>query len=632
MAYSDLQFNQTISFNNLQSGVTQGYFVAKTAIPVSAKQITKAEADTYVNINTALPSYADKTSNQLVTRENLQGATNVFPYTIYALVDYGGAADWTAWKSIDGGNNFNQLTGLSESSTWTEIAGNISGTHIAVISKTTNNQVYISSNSGTTFSAISLNSANFYPYGVAMSNNGQYIAVSGFSIAIDSTATGYAKIAVSSDYGASFTTTYVDTTLRPYGFNYQTNSYLLDNTGKVSVSGDGQYITAVFGYAEFVGFPYFYTRPNSFRVTSSNSGTSWTPSGATPFAFFQGVALSGTGQYQFITASWVDKSFVSSANFEEGVRGYVSNNYGSTLSVGFFINSYSTLTYFDLPFAGISESGSSMVAVTRAQNNQTQAIFPSSNYGVSFSSRDGSLPLGLAVSLTPVSGITNSYVTIFDFQSQFFYSTDGGFTAWYTKATGLAYFKHIYRKALNTPELPYSYTLYYDYDDTLPVIIGVSSSTSACALVTNSITVYSSSSSIGVGTALYYDIYGTTQIQAIPSSAPSQNYYKISGNYIQFSNNYIINLIFTCSGPVVYTIDSFGSGSAFDACSYGSPSVTVYASSGYTVPMVGMIFYDSPSLTTPYVGGAGWRKFTDGVTNYAGEVDVNGELTNYVTC
>jgi hypothetical protein len=88
----------------------------------------------------------------------------------------------------------------------------------------------------------------------------------------------------------------------------------------------------------------------------------------------------------------------------------------------------------------------------------------------------------------------------------------------------------------------------------------------------------------------------------------------------------------TTSAPVPYTIDSFGTGSSFDACTYGSPSVSVYASYFYNVPMVGMIFYDSPSLTTPYVGGSGWRKFTNGSTNYAGEVDTNGELTNYVTC
>ena len=46
-----------------------------------------------------------------------------------------------------------------------------------------------------------------------------------------------------------------------------------------------------------------------------------------------------------------------------------------------------------------------------------------------------------------------------------------------------------------------------------------------------------------------------------------------------------------------------------------------------------MIFYDSPTLTTPYVGGAGWRKFTyNGLIFYAGEIDINGQLTNYVTC
>jgi len=79
-------------------------------------------------------------------------------------------------------------------------------------------------------------------------------------------------------------------------------------------------------------------------------------------------------------------------------------------------------------------------------------------------------------------------------------------------------------------------------------------------------------------------------------------------------------------------IDSFATGSSATACSTGSPSVTIYALPGYTVPIVTMIFYTDLALTTPYVGGAGWRKFTNGVTNYAGEVDATGELTNYVTC
>ena len=153
MAYSDLQLNQTLSFNNLQSGVTQGYFVAITAIPVSAKQITKAEASTYVNINTALPSYAAKASNQLVVRDNLQGVTDVFPYTIYALADIGGIGDYYGWISIDGGNNFNMLA-VYPSATWTEIAGDVTGTYMAVVNNTINNQVYFSNNGGSMFSAV----------------------------------------------------------------------------------------------------------------------------------------------------------------------------------------------------------------------------------------------------------------------------------------------------------------------------------------------------------------------------------------------------------------------------------------------------------------------------------------------
>jgi hypothetical protein len=89
----------------------------------------------------------------------------------------------------------------------------------------------------------------------------------------------------------------------------------------------------------------------------------------------------------------------------------------------------------------------------------------------------------------------------------------------------------------------------------------------------------------------------------------------------------------TTAAPVSYTIDSFATGSSATACSTGSPSVTIYALPGYTTPIVTMIFYSDVALTTPYVGGAGWRKFTyNGVIFYAGEVDANGELTNYVTC
>ena len=71
MSWAGLANNQTISFNNLQNAVNTNVFVAKTSIPVSNEQITKADADTYVYIDTSYAPYAAKSSNQLVVKSNL---------------------------------------------------------------------------------------------------------------------------------------------------------------------------------------------------------------------------------------------------------------------------------------------------------------------------------------------------------------------------------------------------------------------------------------------------------------------------------------------------------------------------------------------------------------------------------
>lgn len=69
--WSGLPSNQTVSLNNLQNAVSTGVFTAKTSIPAGTKQITKTEANTYVNINTSVTSYANKASNQLVAKQDL---------------------------------------------------------------------------------------------------------------------------------------------------------------------------------------------------------------------------------------------------------------------------------------------------------------------------------------------------------------------------------------------------------------------------------------------------------------------------------------------------------------------------------------------------------------------------------
>ena len=173
-----------------------------------------------------------------------------------------------------------------------------------------------------------------------------------------------------------------------------------------------------------------------------------------------------------------------------------------------------------------------------------------------------------------------------------------------------------------------------------PVLLtGFSSSVSAvsaaaaCGL-SETTTYYNASLADTPGTVGLYDLvfadaYGNTPLTA--------GYYRASGSitggndWFQVSSAGVVIALGTC-GPVAYTIDNSASGSALSACTGSTTTSTVYALPGYNVPIVGMIFYDSISLTTPFVGGTGWRKFTNGVTNYAGEVSAIGELTNYSTC
>lgn len=71
MSWAGIANNQCVSLDNLRDAVSTNQFEQKSAIPTGGKQITKAEANNYVYINTAFASYAAKASNQLVVKSNL---------------------------------------------------------------------------------------------------------------------------------------------------------------------------------------------------------------------------------------------------------------------------------------------------------------------------------------------------------------------------------------------------------------------------------------------------------------------------------------------------------------------------------------------------------------------------------
>jgi hypothetical protein len=105
--------------------------------------------------------------------------------------------------------------------------------------------------------------------------------------------------------------------------------------------------------------------------------------------------------------------------------------------------------------------------------------------------------------------------------------------------------------------LPYSYTIYYyssgDYYQ------GFSTSSAACTSAGTALTVYSNSSSITAGAALYTDSCGNNQLYA-ESYNTSYPYFKYGGSYITFENwdgtnsGYVVRTVAACAAPTTATI------------------------------------------------------------------------------
>jgi hypothetical protein len=443
MAYNDLGQNQTISFNNLQSGVNQGVFTAKTGIPVSDEQVTKADAETYVNINTSLPSFAAKSSNQLVTKEDLSGITvSSSPYTMYGL------GNTAAYKSLDGGNTFTAFSGLTSAYNWSGVAGDSTGTYIAVVSASTNNAVFLSNDGGATFTTelITILPVTFYPTGVAMSNNGQYIGISGLTVNPALGGLKRAIVAGSSDYGNSFSI-YTDSLNVDM---YTTYPF------KISVSGNGQYMTAVYSYEVSPG-GINRPRPWSFRIFSTNFGVSWTRSSGSEFSRFFDIALDGTGQNQFLTTDWMRPGLGGS----QGVKAYVSNDFGVNWAERYErTRGISQPRHSGFTSATISDNGQVMVGATDEftntpfydPSNFTPLVIASFNSGSSFTESFGYIKnIAIAGGTAATGGITNNYIAMMlNNTGQFNYSTNGG-TSFVPKATTALGWQQIYRKALLNP-------------------------------------------------------------------------------------------------------------------------------------------------------------------------------------
>jgi hypothetical protein len=94
MSWAGIASNQCVSLDNLKDAVATGVFVQKNTIPTGSKQITKTEAEYYVNINTI----SGKTASQLVVKSNLVAVAN-YTVRLYAARTTSGIA--TLWYGIN---------------------------------------------------------------------------------------------------------------------------------------------------------------------------------------------------------------------------------------------------------------------------------------------------------------------------------------------------------------------------------------------------------------------------------------------------------------------------------------------------------------------------------------------------
>jgi hypothetical protein len=329
MGWVDLKSNQTISFTNLKDAANIGVLYAKQTIPTSDEQVTKADADAYVYIDTTYVPYADKTANQLVVKNNL--LSNLVLYS-------------TAQSGFTG-----LISSLDEGLTWNEVPQVTGGVAIQSVA-TSNNGVYViagrsdsvqpgsgrlSQTSGNTW--LDMTAVVPTTLGIlscVISGSGQYMIITQTG-----STTSDQKVFTSSDYGSSFGVTRSDDGTYPYW-----------KAGRICMSDSGQYVTIAVPTLYVGGATY-----SGLRIRSTDYGATWLS--AVNYGDVSGdygaCAMSSSGQYQIL-----------------GFNGQISisSSFGNTWS---FINPTGTWQSMD-----VSESGQYMLAMTT-----DSILYRSENFG-----------------------------------------------------------------------------------------------------------------------------------------------------------------------------------------------------------------------------------------------------------
>lgn len=115
MSWAGIANNQTVSFANLKDGVDTSVFVAKQAQSTSNEQVTKANAEAYVYLNTGTAAWTALASNELPVKSDFTAAAT---YTVTPYARWGQPSsnyDYYFYYFIDSGpeNYIGLVTGSS---------------------------------------------------------------------------------------------------------------------------------------------------------------------------------------------------------------------------------------------------------------------------------------------------------------------------------------------------------------------------------------------------------------------------------------------------------------------------------------------------------------------------------------
>jgi hypothetical protein len=187
--------------------------------------------------------------------------------------------------------------------------------------------------------------------------------------------------------------------------------------------------------------------------------------------------------------------------------------------------------------------------------------------------------------------------------------------------------------------LSYSYILYYDYTGGGTLYNGFDLTSQACASTSNSVTVYSNSSTITSGAELFLDLYGNTPISCIVYGGGRQ-YYKINGNSVRFSPDPGLsfgNTIYDTASCVTgnsFQRDSVSYTGQFDCCDSGVLNSVFYSSVSTLV--VGSTVYSDTSLSTVFNGSNRWwytdTDSTGGTAIASIRINTSGVITSKIFC